>query len=128
LLSGVRRHYAIVKPEKPSFYTFVYATIDPSGADLQAAVENLMEIPTDRRTYAMKNSHRADVEFASESNRFNQPVLTRVLPADERNFEKWNADPYRPDSGGNGHSEDDGAAYLLPYWMARYHGFIKDTQ
>lgn len=128
LLSGVRRHYAVVKPEKPSFYTFVYATIDPSGADLQAAVENLMEIPTDRRTYAMKNSHRADVEFASESNRFNQPVLTRVLPADERNFEKWNADPYRPDGGGDGRSEDDGAAYLLPYWMARYHGFIKDAQ
>ncbi len=127
LWSGVSRHYAVVKPEKPSFYTFVYATIDPAGADIAGAVENLREIPTDRRIYATQNSHRADVEFSPLSNRFGQPVLTRVLPADERCFKKWNADPYEPDEGGDGRTEDDGAAYLLPYWMARYHGFISET-
>lgn len=128
LAAGVRRHYEVVKPEKPSFYTFVYATVDPMGADIQGAVENLREIPTDRRVWKMTNSHRADVEFSPLPNRFDRPVLTRVLPADERSFEKWNADPYVPDDGGDGRVEDDGAAYLLPYWMGRFHGFIREAQ
>ncbi len=128
LAAGVRRHYEVVKPEKPSFYTFVYATVDPMGADIRGAIENLREIPTDRRLWPVRNSHRADVEFASLPNRFGEPVLTRVLPADERPFKKWNADPYEPDSGDDGRMEDDGSAYLLPYWMARFHGFIREAE
>lgn len=128
LLAGIRRHYAVVQPEKPSFYIFVYATADPMGADIAAAAENLQEIPTDRRTWAVKNSLRADVEFSALKNRFGRAILTRVLPADERCFEKWNADPYVPDGGGDGRLEDDGAAYLLPYWMGRYHGFIREAE
>jgi hypothetical protein len=124
LLAGVRRHYEVVKPEQPSFYTFAYATVDPAGADLQGAIENLRQIPTDRRQWAMLNSHRADVVFSPMPNRFDKPVLYHVLPADERTFDKWNADPYLPDGGDGGSVEDDGAAYLLPYWMGRYHGFI----
>ena len=124
LLAGVRRHYAVVKPEQPSFYTFVYATIDPAGADLAGAIENLRQIPTDRRQWPMRNSERADVVFSPRPNRFDRRVLYRVLPADERNFDKWNADPYVPDGGDGGNLEDDGAAYLLPYWMGRYHGLI----
>jgi len=128
LAAGVRRHYEVVKPEKPSFYTFVYATVDPMGADIRGAIENLREIPTDRRLWPVRNSHRADVEFASLPNRFGEPVLTRVLPADQRPFKKWNADPYEPDSGDDGRMEDDGSAYLLPYWMARFHGFIREAE
>lgn len=123
---GVFRHYQVVKPEQPSFYTFAFATIDAGNADLEGAIENLRQIPTDRRTWKMTNSTRDDVAFDPRPNRFGRPVLDRVLPADERNFEKWNADPYRPDEGGDGREEDDGAAYLLPYWMGRYHGFIAE--
>jgi hypothetical protein len=126
LAMGVQRHYQIVQPEQPSFYTFVYATIDPNGADIEGAIENLRQIPTDRRNWAMKNSHRADVMFSPHANRFGQRVLYQVLPADERNFNKWNGDPYEPDEGGDGRHEDDGAAYLLPYWMGRYHGFVAE--
>ena len=128
LLAGVHRHYQVVKPEQPSFYTFVYATVDPGGADLEGAIENLRQIPADRRQWAMPNSHRADVAFSANANRFDERILTRVLPADERSFAKWNADPYVPDEGGDGRHEDDGAAYLLPYWMGRYHGFIVEAK
>lgn len=126
LLRGVQHHYEVVRPEQPSFYTFAYATINPGDADLHGAIENLRQIPTDRRVWEQRNSHRADVQFDRHPNRFNKPVLTRVLPADERVFQKWNADPYVPDDGGDGRHEDDGAAYLLPYWMGRYHGFIAE--
>jgi hypothetical protein len=128
LLSGVRRHYEVVRPEQPSFYTFVYATVDPNGADIEGAIENLRQIPTDRRGWAMANSHRADVVFSPSRNRFDEPVLYHVLPADERSFQKWNGDPYVPDDAGDGRNEDEGAAYLLPYWMGRFHGFIAEPQ
>ncbi len=128
LTQGVRRHYRIVYPEKPSFYAFVTATVDPNHVDITGAIENLIEIPTDRRVWEQKNSHRADVEQLWRSNRFGKPALTRVVPADERVFQKWNGDPYTPDDGGDGRVEDDGAAFLLPYWMARYHGFITESQ
>ncbi len=126
LHSSVRRHYLVVQPEKASFFIFTYATIDPNHADIQAGIENLRDIPTDRRTWRMQNSHRADVVFNASSDRFRRPQLAHVLPADERNIEKWNRNPYIADGGGDGRHEDDGAAWLLPYWMARYHGFIAD--
>ncbi len=127
LAAAVARHYEVVKDERPSFYAFAFATVDPRGVDLEGAIETLKEIPTDRRLWGVSNSHRADVTFATRKNRFNVPVITRVLPADERQFVKWNRDPYLPDDAGDGRYEDDGAAYLLPYWMGRYHGFITES-
>lgn len=126
LVTGVRRHYEVVRPEQPSFYTFVTATAAPNQSDILGAVENLRQIPTDRRMWPQENSPRADVEFSGNPNRFGKRVLTRVVPADERAFEKWNGDPYFPDGGYDGRVEDDGAAYLLPYWMGRFHGFIAE--
>ncbi len=123
---GVRRHYEVVRAEQPSFYTFVTATVSPRTVDIEGAIENLRQIPTDRREWGMINSHRADVAFSPLPNRFGRPVLNRVLPADERSFKKWNGDPYEPDDAGTGRHEDDGAAYLLPYWMGRFHGFIAE--
>ena len=38
---------------------------------------------------------------------------------------KWNGNPYQPDGGTpEGRSEEDGGAWLLPYWMGRYYGMI----
>jgi hypothetical protein len=74
----------------------------------------------------MRNSHRADVVFDVRADRFGHRQLAHVLPADERHVAKWNQNPYIPDSGGDGTHEDDGAAWLLPYWMARYHRFVTE--
>ena len=46
-----------------------------------------------------------------------------VVPANERTQGQWNGDPYDL-VGGSGYREYDGGAWLLPYWMARYHGLI----
>jgi len=126
LRKAVRRHYQTVAAEQSSFFNFVTATIDPAYVDVEGAIGNLREIPTDRRRWRMVNSHRADIVFDPRVDRFGKRQLLRVLPADERDFGKWNGNPYVPDGGGDGREEDDGAAYLLPYWMARYHGFIAE--
>lgn len=124
LHKAVRRHYRTLAEDRSSFFNLVSATIDPDYVDIEGAIQNLREIPTDRRGWRMINSHRTDVQFDPRIDRFGDKQLLRVLPADERDFDKWNGNPYIPDGGGDGRSEDDGAAYLLPYWMGRYHGFF----
>lgn len=126
LLGGVRRHYEIIKPGRSAFFTMVYATVDPDYADIEAAVQNLREIPTDRRRWRQENGHRADIAFSPRPNRFGWRVMLTVRPFDEYAFGKWNSDPYEADAGGDGRTEDDGAAYLLPYWMGRCHGLIAE--
>jgi len=126
LQRAVRRHYLVEEPERASFFFFVTATIDQEAVDLPGAVTNLRNIPTDRRNWRMLNSHRRDVAFAPRNDRFGRPQLTRVLPADERHFDRWYDNPYLPDHGGDGLTEDCGSAFLLPYWMGRFHGFITE--
>ena len=48
------------------------------------------------------------------------PIVT-LLPPDERPTMRWNANPFVVDGGRGGRAEDDGAAFLLPYWLGRYH-------
>jgi hypothetical protein len=54
---------------------------------------------------------------------FNGGRRITLLPPDERPVMKWNSNPFDIDGGSDGRGEDDGAAFLLPYWMGRYHGF-----
>jgi len=54
-----------------------------------------------------------------------QGGVAAVLSPDERPVAKWNSNPYRPDGGSGGAGEDDGAYFLLPYWMGRFHGWVE---
>ena len=126
LRRAVRRHYRTLARDRSSFFNFVTATVDPDYVDIEGGIENLRRIPTDRRRWHMENSHRADVVFDPRADRFDRRQLLEVLPVDERDFAKWNSNPYVPDGGGDGREEDDGAAYLLRYWLGRYHGFIAE--
>ena len=73
-------------------------------------------------SWAMANSHRLDVPRDLLSDRFRREQALVVLPADERPVMKWNSNPFQMDGGDGGRSEDDGAFFLLPYWMGRWIG------
>jgi len=47
-----------------------------------------------------------------------------ALPVDERFVDHWNHNPYVLDQGGSGRYSTDGAAFLLPYYMGLYHGYV----
>ena len=47
-----------------------------------------------------------------------------LLPPDERPTMKWNANPFVIDRASEARSEDDGTAFLLPYWMGRFHRLV----
>ena len=38
----------------------------------------------------------------------------------------WQLDPFQLDGGGSGVIETAGIDYLLPYWMARFYGVVRE--
>jgi hypothetical protein len=80
----------------------------------------------DSLTHAMTSQDVLKNPNADRFGRFSEGL--RILPANERDQGRWNGDPYTLDDGGDGMSEMDGGAWLLPYWMARVFGVVGAPQ
>ena len=107
-------------------WTFICLTGKPDApVNLPDAAWTLYRMPMDTISWTVRNSHRPDLLPAPAPDRFGRPESLTLLPPDERPVMRWNANPFVVDGGQDGHSEDDGAAFLLPYWMGRYHGFLQ---
>jgi len=91
---------------------------------LEVAMDEMQQIPLDIRSWPMYNSHRWDIRKSTINDRFFKPQATKPIPTAERAISKWNSNTYQMDGGGDGLSEDDGAFFLLPYWMARFHKLL----
>ena len=115
-------------------------------------IETLQKVPLDLIGYRMDNRHRLDIVFdptpgqvVNEGWRPVNPVRPQnvfekaedyrlkvgwhvngsALPIDERCHVRLDRDGFALDATeGNGYSEHEGTIYLLPYYMARYHGII----
>lgn len=124
-LQSLERSWQVERPERNPLWNFIYAAC--SGAkefDREDSIRTLQEIPMDLIEWTVTNSHRLDVPMDLLADRFNRKQALIVLPYDELPMTKWNGNPYRIDGGNGGRSEDDGAYFLLPYWMGRYHKLI----
>lgn len=107
--------------EENPLWAIIYASSLPDvPTDLGADVRTLYEMPIDTIDWAVKNSQRLDVTIDAAIDRFGLPQVKTLLPRDELPTMKWNGNPFVVDSNGAGHGEDDGAAFLLPYWMGRF--------
>jgi hypothetical protein len=114
-----------IRREANPLWTFIYLTGRPDASpDLAAAVRTLYRMPMDTIGWTVRNSNRPDILWAPANDRFGQREALNLLPPDERPVMKWNSNPFVVDGGSDGHDEDDGAAFLLPYWLGRYHKFI----
>ena len=112
----------IEKPERNPLWNFIYAVgCEAKDFDKENSVRTLQEIPLDQIQWTVKNSNRLDVPIDPMSDRFKKTQALIVLPYDELPMSKWNGNPYNLDGGDEGRSEDDGAYFLLPYWMGRFH-------
>ncbi len=85
------------------------------------AEESSARLPNDSGTVP---TQRADVIINPHETDHGQIQLLDIIPYDETVFERWNYNPYKAIHWGNGLSEGTGVHYLLPYWMARYHGLL----
>ncbi len=123
---SLERSWQVERPERNPLWNFIYAAATGSQQfDRAEAVLTLQQIPMDLITWTVSNSHRLDVVLNPLADRFGRKQSLTVLPPDERPVMKWNGNPYLLDGGNGGRSEDDGAFFLLPYWMGRYYRFIE---
>jgi hypothetical protein len=114
-----------IRREANPLWTFIYLTGQPAAAvDVSTVAWTLYRMPMDTITWSVRNSHRKDLVMAPARDRFGRREALTWLPPDERPVMRWNGNPFEVDGGGGGHAEDDGAAFLLPYWLGRYHGFL----
>ena len=122
---SLERSWQIERPERNPLWNFIYAVgCSAKEFDKDESVRTLQETPMDQIDWTVKNSHRQDVVIDPLSDRFKRKQALLVLPYDELPMSKWNGNPYNLDGGNGGRSEDDGAYFLLPYWMGRYHQLI----
>ncbi len=117
-----------MRREQNPLWTFIYLTAIPAArADLNGPVWVLQRIPMDLIDWTVLNSTRSDVTLDAGPDRFEHPQSSVLLPPDERPVMKWNGNPFIVDGGDGALSEDDGAFFLLPYWMGRYHRIIEEA-
>jgi hypothetical protein len=114
-----------IKREANPLWIFIYAASErQKSAPLEDAVRTLYRIPMDLIKWTVTNAHRRDIQFANNPDRHHEREILQLLAPDERRVMRWNSNPFQPDSKTEGRGEDDGAFFLLPYWMGRYHRLI----
>ena len=124
---SLERSWQIERPERNPLWNVIYAVgTGAAESDQDASVRTLREIPMDLVKWTVRNSHRLDVPVDPLTDRFKRRQALIVLPYDELPMSKWNGNPYSLDGGAEGRSEDDGAYFLLPYWMGRYHKVLPE--
>jgi hypothetical protein len=122
---GLEQWWLNIQREANPLWSFVYLFCNPrKRVGLAAAASTLYRIPMDLIKWSVKNSHRHDVPLDTSPERHSNAQTSRLLPPDERRVMKWNGNPFQLDDQAAGRGEDDGAFFLLPYWMGRYHGFL----
>jgi hypothetical protein len=118
------RSWQVEKLDRNPLWNYITSASLEKDYDLDIAIDELRLIPMDMIDWRVENSFRWDIKINPMSDRFKRPQSVIPVLIKERAVSKWNSNPYRLDDGGNGNSEDDGAYFLLPYWMGRYYKFI----
>jgi hypothetical protein len=114
-----------LRDERSPLYNFMFGATTGAECAVEEAVQTLQDWPWELIERTARNSHRHDVTFRTAKG-VRRTEIDRVLPASERRLMRWNGNPWSPDGGSDGRSEEDGSAWLLPYWMGRYHKLITE--
>jgi hypothetical protein len=124
-VQSLERAWQIERSERNPLWNFIYAAGSGSkDFDRAESIRTLREIPMDQIKWTVINSSRLDVMIDMLADRQGRKQALIVLPYDQLPMSKWNGNPYALDGGDGGRSEDDGAYFLLPYWLGRYHRLI----
>jgi len=119
-LEALEQWWKNERREENPLWIYMYSRAAGSPANLEKAERALARHPMDLIDWTVRNSHRRDIRLASYQDRFGRAESLDLLPPDERPVMRWNANPFRIDGGNGGRNEDDGAAFLLAYWLGRY--------
>jgi len=146
---SLARYAANEFPEMNPLFNFIWAAqglaataptvwgevpVAPWSGWLEDSLATLRGLSLDRVNWSMRNSQRLDVRPLSAQANFDSNGLAarargsldngRVIPVENRYVAHWNTDPWRLDHDGSGNELAPGTAFLLPYYLGLYHGFI----
>ena len=119
-LSALEQWWENERREENPLWIYMYSRAMGRPVDPEKAERALARHPMDSIDWTVRNSQRRDIRLASYQDRFGRPESLDLLPPDERPVMRWNANPFRIDGGNGGRNEDDGAAFLLAYWLGRF--------
>ena len=119
--SSLERAWKVAQPDRTPLWNIIASASLNKDCDLKIALKELQLIPMDMITWKMENSHRWDLPKDQLNGRSLEAQSVRPVPTPEAAIIKANSNPRQYDSGSDGAYEDDGAYFLLPYWMGRYH-------
>jgi hypothetical protein len=123
--AALTRFWHSCEAERNPLWNFIYAAgTGATDYDAAAALETLERIPLDTVYWTVRNSQRVDLPRASSTDRFRENQSQRALHPNERGVMKWNGNPFQLDYLSEGRSEDEGAFFLLPYWLGRFHKLL----
>ena len=126
-LMGLEHHWQYEKIERTPLWNFIYGAYTGRYCDVEAAVQTLREIPLDLIDHETKNSTRKKLVYDTDQEPWGEPPqLKASLPADERRVGRPDNNHFCADSG-NGTTSENPSFWLLPYWFARYHKLLKET-
>jgi len=120
-------HFEFIQTMRSALWNIIYGTTGVEEFGLKEAVWCLRTYPISQINWPVNNDQRTDFFWNPETGRTGNQEGLKIFPYDELNLYRWNTDPFDSQSGlegGDGHSETDPSAWLLPYWMARYYGYI----
>jgi len=120
---SLERSYEIVRVESNPWYNFVYGVLTGNECDVPQSVQHLRDWPLDLIIWSYENSHRADLRTPEGYSAHKGGI--RAFPPRETEPLRWDHWTMQADGGSGGHDVIEPGAWLLAYWMGRYHGFIE---
>lgn len=116
------RSYEVIRVEQNPWFHYLYGALTGNEAEPVASAEHLRGWPLDLRVWSYQNSHRTDLRT---------PAGYVALKGGTRTFLPRETEPLRwdhwlmqADGGAGGNDVVEPGAWLLAYWMGRYHGFL----
>ncbi len=120
---GFEQWHAAVAADQTPFFELLYARLTGRTGPVPAVIEALRDQPLDLVRWTVDNAAREDLRLVR------RPELEyiqthRLPPPSERGVPRTDENPWRATQGDGGLTESDGVFWLMPYWMARFHGYL----
>ena len=119
---SLERTYEVVRIEQNPWFNFVYGALTGNACEIEPSVRHLREWPLDLIVWSFQNSHRTDLHTPSGYTAYKAGV--RAFSPRETEPMRWDHWTMKADGGTAGRDVIEPGAWLLAYWIGRYHGFI----